>query len=369
MLPALEMRGVSPRVGASGCGSTRCRAGGQRFLREEREDQVYVTPCLASTNFPPVGRKKGSGWRTEEGWKRRREMVERIDARSSSSDEGAGLGGASIYFFYRPKVELEEASSLDDVSKFSILLLPRAPGSSAAAPAEPQGKANKQYRLISVGKKRLPDPSKKREVFWAAVLGYGDDLTELADELGPKDYATKTRGERHIAEARLAGRGSYVLYAKTDGPPSSHATYLAYHLSHPAQPGEVQKALDIFPSSSFVLQVKNPTVSAPPQAGLNPRARADYPEGVVEAEFGGEGDAKGLRFVPANPVKLLDYKGAELLLIADKKDIEQAVGEKVGEQVEESAEGEKGLSDEAVMKELMMDAEKFPAEALDGHWA
>ncbi|KZO94858.1 hypothetical protein CALVIDRAFT_538638 [Calocera viscosa TUFC12733] len=278
-------------------------------------------------------------------------------------EKGTGiLERGHIYFLYRPKVELEEASSLDDVAKFSILLLPR------DSPA-PEGKEGKRYRFISVGKKRLPDPHKKREVFWAAVVGYGTDLKELASELGPKDYETKTRGERHIAESRLAGRGSYILYAKTDGPRSKHATYLAYHLSHPAHPGEVQKALDILPSSSFVIQVKNPTVSAPPQAGLNPSARADYPEGVVDAEFGGEGDAKGLRFVPANPVHLLDYKGAEILLIADKAEIGQVVGEEAAGEVERDAEADEGLSDEKVMQELRMHAEKFPAEALEGEWA
>ncbi|EJU06110.1 hypothetical protein DACRYDRAFT_44669, partial [Dacryopinax primogenitus] len=210
----------------------------------------------------------------------------------------------------------------------------------------------------------------KHEVFWAAVVGYGDNLRELTDDLGPKEYETKTRGERHIAEARLAGRGNYIIYARTTGPPSKHATYLAYQLSHPQEQGEVQKALDIFPSSSFVLQVKNPTVSAPPQAGLNPRERAQYPEEVIEAEFGGEGDGKGLRFIPANPVKLLDFKGAEILLIADKKDIAEVVGEAAAEQVEESAEEEgKELSEQMVMKELMMDVEKFTAEPLEGMWA
>ena len=89
-----------------------------------------------------------------------------------------------IYFFYRPKVELEEVSSVDDVQRFHILLVPRPPEFSVeSAPVSPDkpkdvdegqemtliqegadavpapavmGVMKKPFRLISVGKKSLP---------------------------------------------------------------------------------------------------------------------------------------------------------------------------------------------------------------------
>jgi len=171
-------------------------------------------------------------------------------------------------------------------------------------------------------------------------------------------------------EVRPAGRGCYAIYRNTAGPPSKHNTYLTYHLSHPADRGEVQDMLGIYKSSSFVLQVKNPTTSTPPQAGLDTNMKADYPKEIIKEDFGGAGDGKGLRFVPANPVKLLDFKGAELLLIGNKTEIDEVLGTEAADDLITAADQDSiRLSAEQVMEELMMDSEKFPAEPLEGDWA
>jgi hypothetical protein len=137
-----------------------------------------------------------------------------------------------IYFFYRPKVEHEEAQSINEVKNFQMLLIPKPPayavdGSSDAGgaqtksdpsmteeaemkvlqpgadavPARVTRRTTKQhYRLLSIGKKRLPDPEepsgkgKRKETFWATVTTIGDDLAKLAERLGPEEYETKTRG-------------------------------------------------------------------------------------------------------------------------------------------------------------------------------
>lgn len=70
------------------------------------------------------------------------------------------------------------------------------------APARPDNFTQK-YRLITVGKKHLPDPkkladgSRKKEIFWATVTAVGNNLEELHSGLGPKTYETKTRGQRN----------------------------------------------------------------------------------------------------------------------------------------------------------------------------
>jgi hypothetical protein len=130
-----------------------------------------------------------------------------------------------IYFFYRPKVEHEEAHDLDDVQRFSILLVPRPPAFATgdeeaseaekpgmeiegndemkliepgadAVPAPAQKTAKKKFRIINVGKKQLPDPEHagRKDAFWAIISSVGQDLSKIGEELGSKDYETKTRG-------------------------------------------------------------------------------------------------------------------------------------------------------------------------------
>lgn len=133
-----------------------------------------------------------------------------------------------IYFFYRPKVELEEAHNLDDVQRFHILLVPRppefaqplepedkksedleegemtvlSPGADAVPAPETTNTSKKPFRLIAVGKKSLPDPEAggggkgggRKQIFWATITTVGEDLHKLEGGLEEKTYETKTRG-------------------------------------------------------------------------------------------------------------------------------------------------------------------------------
>lgn len=75
------------------------------------------------------------------------------------------------------------------------------PGADAVPAPAPVGESKRKYRLVTIGKKRLPDPenlgstSRRKVIFWATVTALGDDLDELRSGLGPKTYETKTRGE------------------------------------------------------------------------------------------------------------------------------------------------------------------------------
>ncbi|EMD32626.1 hypothetical protein CERSUDRAFT_126728 [Gelatoporia subvermispora B] len=314
-----------------------------------------------------------------------------------------------IYFFYRPKVQLEEAESLDDVQRFYMVLVPRPPefssgsetaakgsgdgdedqemnlisaGADAVPAAETTNEKQKRFRLIVLGKKSLPDPDQGRgrgSVFWGAITTVGEDLIKLQDGLGPKEYETKTRGHRTQGPARLAARGAYALVNKEARIPSQRETHLGYHLSHPdpEHVGEVQAELGIHEASSFVIQVKNPLAppTGPQRVGLPKERRADYSEAILREVFGKGGERGreefGLRFASVEQPELLDYEGAELLFIAARSGdagLEQSLGEGRGEALHEVEEKDSKIDIENVLKELAIDAKKIPSDPLEGKW-
>ena len=69
-------------------------------------------------------------------------------------------------------------------------------GADVVPAAETKDEPKKYFRLITIGKKRLPDPESPRgkEVFWASVTAVGNDLYGLEQGLGEQSYQTKTRG-------------------------------------------------------------------------------------------------------------------------------------------------------------------------------
>ncbi|KIJ54371.1 hypothetical protein M422DRAFT_775501 [Sphaerobolus stellatus SS14] len=296
-----------------------------------------------------------------------------------------------IYFFYRPKVGKEDVEDVDDIANFSFLLVPRPPkedskdeydskdpkvrGGSAAPEPAPQTEPNEFFRYIVMGKKHFPKTESKHEVFWASVVDVGEDVTKLDEGLSEQVYQTKTRGERHKGAARVAGRGVYAIVTPTNMTlPLSrlNRTYLTYILTHPAEPTSLQASLGIESQSSFLIQVKNPEQSSRPGVGLRSDKRAKYSEEAKEEAFGGVG-GKGVeakKFSAANPVTLMDYQGAELLIIGDKKNVDDILGEEGSNKEMERAaiEDTESLDAAHVMKELVLDAKKFPPDALRGDW-
>jgi hypothetical protein len=193
----------------------------------------------------------------------------------------------------------------------------------------------------------------------------------------------------------LAGRGAYALVNNDPSVPSKRATHLGYHLSHPAEPGEVQAALGIAAAASFVLQLRNPRApaTAGQRAGLSGEQKAEFPDEAMRAVFGvgekGTDKDTGLRFASVNTAELLDFEGAELLFIAAhgddegvNQDLEGNRGEGKGRllcslnivadrlcaALKDAEETESDLSVKTIFKELVLDAEQIPAEALEGSW-
>jgi hypothetical protein len=76
-----------------------------------------------------------------------------------------------------------------------------APGADVIPAKDNSHSTKKHFRLITVGKKRLPDPqnpgaegTRRKETFWATVTAVGDDLESLKKGLQEQSYDTKTRG-------------------------------------------------------------------------------------------------------------------------------------------------------------------------------
>ncbi|KAI0257015.1 hypothetical protein BJV78DRAFT_1272164 [Lactifluus subvellereus] len=277
-----------------------------------------------------------------------------------------------IYLFYRPKVEQEEAYSIDQVAYFHILLVPRPPQFATYAG---DGDQQANMKVLSEGADAIPvqatrDTPKKhhhfragggrKETSWATVTAVGDDLTSLEKGLGEKDMrrrpemksanATSTAGTRHEAPSRVVGPDAYAIVNNEPRVPSGRSTHLGYCLSHPTEPGEPQKALGLhLSSSSFIVQFKNPLTPASEgqRLGLSPNKRAKYSDWIIDNTFGRRGskgrEEYGLRFVSVETIELLKYKGAEPLLIVAR-------------------------AGEEVLRELATDSAHFPAEPLHGDW-
>jgi hypothetical protein len=241
-----------------------------------------------------------------------------------------------IFFFYRPKVKHEVAKGLDDVQRLYVILSPR-------------GKAS--YRLIVIPAKRLPATGRSGDrKTWGFVEKVSSNPEEVEDELDPKSYLTKTRGERHRPAARPAGEGVYTIVGHR-----GH-THLAYALELPKQPGDVQQALNIGEEAIYVVSVKNPKARGASEVGLEPARRARLPENL-QKRF------RGRRFIPLDPPDFLDHEGAEILFVGAKQSVIEELGLTLDREDETEATAE-------IFNDLRVERSVHPVEPLlKGQWA
>ena len=198
-----------------------------------------------------------------------------------------------IYFAYRPRVDENEAEGLRDVQRFFMVL-------------KPQGAP---FRVAVLGRKRLPEPY-QHERIWGFIDMVARSGTAIEGEFKEHRYGTKTRGERTVPAVRPAGEGVYALLQR------GRNLHLTYELELPERSGEVQEELNIPRQGAYILSIKNPEQPAPPGAGLPKKEEAHYPKSL-QREF------QGRRFATADP-HLLDYEGAEFILIGAGTDPERA---------------------------------------------
>lgn len=245
------------------------------------------------------------------------------------------LEKGDIFFFYIPKVEKEEVRGEEDIQRFYIVLSPD---------------KKKVYRLIAVGQKAMPEAGNGGQRNWGFVSKIGHKPEEVEDELDKRVYETKTRGERERQAGRPAGEGRYEIVRHGDH------THLAYSLELPKKPAEVQRELNIEDEASYILSVKNPEKPSPPQAGLKGAQKADFPKRLMDV-------FRGRRFANADPPDLLDYEGAEIMLIGAKESPEEELGIKIDTENETESSAE-------IFRDLKLERDQHKTEPLfKGRWA
>lgn len=200
-------------------------------------------------------------------------------------------------FFFRPKVEDEDPAGLDDVQRFYLVLRPR---------------GGHPHRLMVLGQKQLPDPAEPgRDRYWGFVDKVAPQPQPIVDTLKATTYGTKTRGKRHQPAARPAGEGIYRIVR------AGRSTYLVYALELPRRTGEVQDEFNIEPEAGYVMTVKNPERDRPGTPGAE--RDVQYTDDL-RATF------RGRRFGETEPTDLLDYEGAQFLLVGASMDVNNDVG-------------------------------------------
>ena len=168
-----------------------------------------------------------------------------------------------FYFFFRPRVNVEDISSINDVQRSYLLLRPLKKSDVESA--------SKDLRMILIPKKQLPSTG-THERFLGFVGSPDEHIKDLKDDIGENTYNTATRGERTQGAARPVAEGVYAIVGDPDG----RTTHFAYLLTVPSHASEVQKEFGISDKGSFIMSTRNPATPAPPQAkGLQ---SAEYPE-------------------------------------------------------------------------------------------
>lgn len=250
---------------------------------------------------------------------------------ASDASEGVVERG-DIYFVYRPRVGKEAAEGPADVQRFYMVL-------------KPEGQA--RFRVAVLGRKRLPD-AEEHERIWGFIESVVETGGAVEEEFKGHEYPTKTRGKRMLAAVRPAGEGVYVLLQR------GRNLHLSYELELPRKPGEVQQELNIEPQAAYILSIKNPKAGSPPGAGLPERAEPHYPKSL-EREF------RGRRFTAEDP-HLLDYEGAEFIMVGARTDPEQAYDIDIETEHETARNAD-------IFRQLKMSQREHPIEPLiKGEW-
>lgn len=221
------------------------------------------------------------------------------------------LERGDVFFFYRPRMDVEDVRGAGDIARLMVVL-------------DPDGRG--PARLLVVGRKHLPDPA-RHERAWAFVDAVAERPDGLRDALLPRTYETRTRGVRVRPAARPAGEGRYVVAVH------ERHSHLAYGLELPSEPGEAQHLLNVRREGSFIVAVRNPDAPAPSGTGLPRRRRPQLPAEVRE-RFGDR------RWHALDDPGLLNHPGVELVLIGARDDVESELGIALDLETEELATAE-----------------------------
>jgi hypothetical protein len=236
------------------------------------------------------------------------------------------LEHGDIFFFYHPKADRAVVEGPEDLASFHLILHPL---------------DSNTYRYAVISLLGLLENGGETG-WWARLEVVESELSQIQRKL---------RDTHPLPPARPCGEGVYSVVRH------GRHTHLAYALELPEEPGEVQKALGISHLENAYLAVLNPFFEAREESGLSPLIKTpDYPEDLLNL-FGDR------RFHSADPVRLLDYEGAEILIarrpVAQIEELETDLMPE--HETVETAE---------VFRLLKVRADQVPVTPLfEGHWA
>ncbi|KAJ5115893.1 hypothetical protein N7456_000241 [Penicillium angulare] len=281
--------------------------------------------------------------------------VHRSEERASSISSNI-LEKGIIYFFFRPRVNIDDPQSIGDVARSFFVLRPTPLGAELNGGQGPMDK-DAQCRLLILPKKKFPTSPKERDM--AFVEKAGQSVTDLQEKfIASSTYQTATRGERTTEDARPYAEGVYAIVS------AQRSSHLAYELTIPAELGEIQQNFGLHHRGNWIVQSKNPKFPGPPLGQLPQEPQ--YPGHVLE-KFG------DLRWVPLQP-EFIEYPNAQILMIGqgtdtlgkaataegDKKPGEAEPGQELNRLADENEERIHSLQgNETVFQDLGLDAKKY----------
>ncbi|GFZ11619.1 hypothetical protein Acr_23g0000040 [Actinidia rufa] len=215
-----------------------------------------------------------------------------------------------IFFFYRPKINEEEAHRPDDVQRLYIVMRPRSSG--------------ERQRRTPVEEKQDPRHSATKEAHAKDGSSFLLLLQPSRWTWYPEEYDTSTKGHRCKSPARALGEGIYRIlrHSTASGGKITH-THLIYKLEFPPEneKNEPQESFNTKREGSYLIQIKNLDQHAGSSQfrGLQNKRKAVIPA-HLQGKFG------IFRYCPADPPDFLNYEGCEFLLIWASDDIEEELG-------------------------------------------
>ncbi|GAM40884.1 hypothetical protein TCE0_041r13584 [Talaromyces pinophilus] len=326
----------------------------QEEVKEEKEEEPEKAANGAAAGKEEEKEEKPA---TKEAHTAIKVSPEREDVLPSSI-----LEKGFVYFFFRPRVNVEDPHSISDVARSFFVLRPTPKG--AKIEDGPIGDDTANCRLLVLPKKRYPASGRERDMGFVekAKVPLKTIRESLMTEM---TYETKTRGERTRPEAQPYAEGVYAIVKE------GRNSHLAYILTIPRQLGGVQSDFGIQGRGSFIIQSKNPEYPGPPIAQL-PQG-PEYPEQVQE-KF------KGYRWIPTEP-EFLDYPNAQFLMIGeahghlgkageahiDDKGTKEDPSQELDQLEEENEERVNSLSgDHSIFEDLGAEAQKY--EGVPSEW-
>jgi hypothetical protein len=174
-----------------------------------------------------------------------------------------------IYFFSRPRVNVEDPQGVDDLQRTYFVLRP-VPQDVKLKDGLKKDHGNS--RLFALPKKVFPRHHSDR--LMAFVERGNATVTGLKKDFLPgAEYPTKTRGVQRQPPVIPIAEGVYSITHV------GRSTYLTYILTIPEEVGEEQEDIGLQQKGSFLISVKNPQRPGPQQARLS--KGPEYPNEFV----------------------------------------------------------------------------------------